>query len=150
LDESDEDKKSVDFEVEGFYEEQVKKQGLIQRLENFDERVLQKLLRKEVYDEAHDPLGVFTKEQEVHKSLEDTSYKDVGAIPKHRQSIMHNKNIPAKAFHVQFSLPMEDTSKGKDANFLSPESRATVRRSTIHANKIDPSAIKRLSVLNVS
>lgn len=157
LSESEEsDKESVDFDVDGFYENDDKSIGAITKMEKFDEDILQKYLRKHEVDEEDDPLGVYAADNDngPRKSLADGSSFHNAGLPKHRQSIMHNRNIPIKTDKsVTFSMPIPDTSNQADPNFLSPggaKGGGITRRSTITHNKVDSSMLRKLSVMNVS
>lgn len=144
-----EDDKSVDFEVKGFYDEADEKSvGVISRVENFDEQVLQKLLRKYNDNEMDiDPFEIYRDGEEV--DIDNISLADLQAKRKQRQSITYDKSVSLKPVKVQFSLPVEDTSNNKDQKFLSPGQNLQ-RRSTIFNTKMDSALLSRYSQIKVN
>ena len=145
-----EDNKSVDFEVKGFYNDDAddKSIGVISRVENFDDQVLQKLLRKYNYDEMDiDPFEIYRDGGEENIDIDDISLSDIQKR-KQRQSITYDKSIPLRPVKVQFSLPVEEQKKAKDQKFLSPDPKFQ-RRSTIMNTKMDSALLNRYSMMKV-
>lgn len=149
--EKDDDEKSADFEIEGFYEDNksYKSVGVFTKIDNFDKQVLRKILQKETAD--YTPMGIQKVESEVKLLPDgDSTSKDFPfAEPKPRPSIMYGKNIPKKAPKVQFSVPIEE-GKGQRPTFLSPEGvKQLTRRGTIRNEKLDVDVLRRYSIMKV-
>ena len=144
-----EEEKSVDFEVKGFYHDDGddKSVGVITRVENFDEQVLQKLLRKYNYDDTDmiEPFELYKDGENLN--IDDISITDAQKRNK-RQSITYEKSIPLRPVKVQFSLPVEDPNKPQDKKFLSPDPKFQ-RRSTILNNKMNSAMLSRYSLMKV-
>ena len=77
--EDSDDGKSVDFEVQKKYQDEAddKSVGVITRVENFDEQVLQKLLRKYNFDDTDlvDPFEMYKEGEMIN--VDDISISEV-------------------------------------------------------------------------
>lgn len=157
-----ENEKSIRIDERDFdpnrVEEKRKSIGMISRIENFDRNFLQRMLRKEGWEEDepifHDE---FVEEyQKYDQSLEDRFSATVkrndrgGDLSLYRNSIMHKKNIPKevdKSARGQFSM-RENFSRrfGKD-EFTTPNKNG---RHSINFKHDEISALRNNNLLHVA
>ena len=140
-------------------EERSKSIGIITRIENFDRDFLQRLLRKEGWEEDdpifHEDFG--RPYQDYDNSLEDR----ISAIMKHtnnldlspyRNSIMHKKNIPKEVnekLMVQMSFRNNLSRRfDKDEPFMTPNKG--LERHSINYRQSEMSSFRNFNLLQVA
>jgi hypothetical protein len=137
--------------------------GMISRIENFDRDFLQRLLRKDGWDQedpalyddyANNMPDNFDNSLEDRYSVAMKKTNKGGDLSPHRNSIMHKKNIPKELTHpqaAQISFSINNFSKRIDKNgsFATPN-KADNRYSIGFSKRKELSSFRNFNLLNVA